>query len=440
MAILLPPRSAPPQRKSPYTKISTKFPRQVPPRSLTSPSSSPPTPKPNPKPQLSRLENLPTELLLKILSLLCTTTNKSVRDTGTHLRDLLPQSRNTNITSAIQENHWKADLLASLLTSHALHAAALSIFYAHIIFTSTSQASKFNARLKANPLLGSWVRSLDLSSLSNPNPEVGKCVLGILPRLTRLQELVLPPSQGFDATFDISISHMLLGSQFPCLKKLDWAPSCASVSEEMGRVLDGNWLGRDISLTSLRIRSTDIKFGDVLDKLLSVMPGLKDLELDFGQTTGLEGDVLGALRECVRLKSLVLRGIVGTRFERISEERLEMLREVEVLDLGGCDFDAIGFPLGAINGRSLRSLNLGAMVVDIEDLRQLIEKNPQLEELAVGAGLGMRDLEKLVLPSICESDISGNEEEFVFDDKYRMVLGPMKEKEEVAVKKEAVRD
>ncbi|KAH6682999.1 hypothetical protein B0J14DRAFT_574837 [Halenospora varia] len=377
---------------------------------------------------LSSLERLPVELLLKILSSLNTTITK---DDATHLRDILPRNPN-QLQPLVQE---KGDFLSCLLVSKTLHHATLPLLYNTITLSSQHAVETFSSNLGARPHLGQLIRTLDLSLLFNiPLPprsqrsSMGKLIQGALPLLTRLRELKVP--QQFDSNLDLTILTLLLSGKLPSLKNLDIGPACSASA--ISSILAAHPShGVRLSITSLRLRSVDFDLTPVAKELLSCMSRLKHLDVS---QTNLECDVLRGLTENVSLKTLVVRDSArfAQGFNSVLETRPELFREIEVLDLEGAesDFDGQASVVDQLP-KSLRSLDLGAMVVTASEVQKLMDRCEGLEELALGVGLTMRDVETMILPSGVEFEQDesplniGYEGEQYFDNKYHNVLEPM---------------
>lgn len=379
---------------------------------------------------LLSLERLPVELLLKILSSLNTTTT-TPKDDATHLRDILPRKPNHPQPLA-QE---KGDFLSCLLVSKTLHHATLPLMYNIITLSSQHAVETFSSNLAARPHLGQLIKILDLSLLFNiPLPprsqrsSMGKLIQVTLPLLTHLRELKVP--QQFDPNLDLTILTLLLSGKLPALRNLDIGPAC--FASGISSILS-TYPSKSIrtSITSLRLRSVDFGLTPVAKELLSCMPRLRHLDIS---QTNLGCEVLLGLAENVRLKSLVVRDSArfAHRFSSVLEIKPELFSEIEVLDLEGAesDFDGQANVVGRLP-KDLKSLDLGAMIVSASEVQNLMDRCEGLEEIALGAGLTMRDVEGMILPAEVEFEQDesslavGYEGEQYFDHKYHSVLEPM---------------
>ncbi|RDA93186.1 hypothetical protein CP533_3190 [Ophiocordyceps camponoti-saundersi (nom. inval.)] len=322
-----------------------------------------------------------------------------------------------------------ADLMAILLTSRAMHAATLDILYRHITIPHSRIFRKFLTTIDNYPALATIVRRLDFSHF---NPSM---IFSTASERAQTQNLtsdtlahclqLTPHLQEFLAQeyIDDDLSPNVLAKvlfDMPQLRALDLC-GCSSPAfkDSFMSVLAGPWPDT-LTITKLSLHKCLSLPSAVFETLLPRLTRLTHLDV---AGTRITDQALEAIPRTARLTHLnltkckELSSDVIVRFIKTHPAAIDSLvflslatDSVNHLLLGKDDVDALLSHLPP----TLRSLNLRGSRMDSSHVAALAHLCQSLEELAVGRGLDMNDIQSMFkradgLPSshsLCYLDIS----------------------------------
>ncbi|KKP07594.1 hypothetical protein THAR02_00269 [Trichoderma harzianum] len=333
----------------------------------------------------SPLEQLPSEVLGAIIDLL--------------FIELPPNGLTTR----------NADLMSLLLTSRSLHAATLTTLYRHITIPHSRIFRKFLATITAYPSLATIVRRLDFSHF-NPSmffttaseraqaKNLTSETLAQCLKLTPfLQEFLVQEYIDEDLSTDV-LRQLFFNS--PQLRALDFC-GCSSLSFKTSftNVLEDEW-PETLSVTKLSFHKCLSLPSSVFEKILPRLPRLTHLDV---AGTRITDQALLSIPASARLTHLNLAKCKDLSAEAVlqfisSHPAAKSLIFLSLatdasnhLLLGKDDVDQLLPKLP----NTLRSLSLRGSRMESSHLPELIKLSQSLEELALGRGLGMADIQGL---------------------------------------------
>ncbi|KAI5462254.1 hypothetical protein BGZ63DRAFT_354225 [Mariannaea sp. PMI_226] len=335
----------------------------------------------------SPLERLPSEVLGAIIDLL--------------VIELPPNGLTTR----------NADLMALLLTSRSIHAATLNTLYRHITIPHSRIFRKFLATITEYPALASIVRRLDFSHFNpstifstaseraqtrNLTSETLLKCLGLTPFL---QEFLA--QEYIDEDLGPEVIKKLF-FELPRLQAVDFC-GCASLSfkNSFTSLVQQPW-PEMLSLTRVSFHKCISLPASVFEHILPRLDHVTHLDLAGTRVTDL---ALQSIPQTARLTHLNLskcRELSSEVVVKFITTHPSVIQTIVVLSLATntsshlllskTDVDAILPRLPT----TLRSLNLKGSRMDRSQLPLLVPLVHHLEELAIGRGLDLTDIHRLL--------------------------------------------
>ncbi|KOS20650.1 F-box protein [Escovopsis weberi] len=337
-------------------------------------------------PGLSPLELLPNEVLGSIIDLLVV--------------EIPPNGLTTR----------NADLMSLLLTSKSLHGATLTTLYRHITIPHSRIFRKFLSTVSQYPALATIVRRLDFSHF-NPSmlfiSATERAKTKNLTSETLLQCLELTPYlQEFLAQeyIDEDLNADVLAKLFfdsPQLQALDFC-GCSSLTfkKNWEMLLEQPW-PEMLTITRLSFHKCMSLPAAVFERMLPKLPRLTHLDV---AATRMTNRALLSIPETARLTHLNLAKCRGVSSEAVirfisTHPAAQSLVYLSLatdpsshLLLGKADVSALLPKLPP----SLRSLSLKGSRMDSSHISELRRLSQSLEELTVGRGLSLSDVNSLL--------------------------------------------
>lgn len=335
----------------------------------------------------SPLERLPSEVLGDIIDLLVV--------------EIPPNGLTTR----------NADLMALLLTSRSIHAATLNTLYRHITIPHSRIFRKFLVTINAYPALASIVRRLDFSHF-NPSTIfstaseraqtrnlTSQTLLRCLELTPYLQEFLAQEYIDEDLGPDV-IKKLFF--ELPRLQAVDFA-GCASpyFKNSFQSLLQSPW-PETLTLTRLSFHKCLNLPASVFEHILPRLNRVTHLDLAGTRVTDL---ALQSIPETARLTHLNLskcRELSSEVVVKFITTHPAVIHSIVVLSLATLasshllldktDVDAILPRLPT----TLRSLNLKGSRMDRSHLPLLAPLVQHLEELAIGRGIDLADIHRLL--------------------------------------------
>ncbi|KAI9158414.1 F-box protein [Paramyrothecium foliicola] len=334
------------------------------------------------------LEKLPTEVLGAIIDLL--------------VIEIPPNGLTTRNT----------DLMALLLTSRTIHAATLDTLYRHITIPHSRIFRKFLSTITAYPALASVVRRLDFSHF-NPSTIfssaseraktrnlTSETLLQCLELTTFLQEFL---AQEY---VDDDLGPEVLRKLFTGMPQLNAIDFCGCSSKlfkaSFEAILNDPW-PENLTITRLSLHKCLSLPPTVFEKILPRLGRLTHLDVAGTRITDSALEMIPTtarithlnLAKCKELSSeAVVKFITTHPAVKDSLVYLSLATDASShLLLGKADVDAL-IPLLP---QTLRSLSLKGSRMDSSHIPKLMPLVQHLEELAVGRGLEMSDVQQLFI-------------------------------------------
>ncbi|KAL2072924.1 hypothetical protein VTL71DRAFT_10248 [Oculimacula yallundae] len=335
----------------------------------------------------SPLERLPTEILQRILHFVASPALAK----GWMTPHALPGDNCTPPNP----------LLSCLRVSHRVHDIALFVMYREpsIRTSRSSSVTRFFDTLEQKPELCSLVRTFDITQSALSKFSLTYDYLSLLPQVRDLR---------------LSLSHI---KDIEMLQKLIFGlPNLDSLSLDVSR-LDENTqtlrgafddLPADLSstLTSLKFTDTSGEGGlhipGVLESLLPRMRNLRSLDVS---RTCVTVSALSSIASTAKLTHLNIWGCLDLDLDALvmfltshpsTKTSLHVLKAGYIADHAPLREQQINTLLASAPP-SLRSLDLGMSNMGPSNIPFLQKMCPQLEELTVGRGLEMCDIEDMLL-------------------------------------------
>ncbi|PQE06042.1 Leucine Rich Repeat domain protein [Rutstroemia sp. NJR-2017a BBW] len=270
----------------------------------------------------------------------------------------------------------KPTLFSCLLASRVLYANALPITYRSVTISRMSTFNRILSQITGNPVLGRAIRRLDLSDLkvASPRREFSNSLHGMLCLTPILNEIYLPHDRNLNETLSGAVLQILL-TGLPHLKVLD--------SEIL------NSIPSTARITHLAVNHCQLLETESFVDFLLSHPAVKDTL-----------EVLHASMDSVDLDEDSL-----AHEEQLTERFLQNAP------------------------KTLRSLRLAGRPMTSTSVAHLKTLAATAEDLSIGTGLRMHDLETLFLDTVDDPSARANhqttQEESEVDSKYTAVLEPM---------------
>lgn len=301
------------------------------------------------------------------------------------------------------------DLMSLLRTSRAIHAATLTTLYRHITIPHSRIFRKFLTTITEYPVLATIVRRLDFSHF-NPSIMFSTAAERLqaqnLTSETLFHCLALTPYlQEFLAQeyIDDDLGPDVLRKLFfdmPSLTALDFC-GCHSLAfkKSFMTILEDEW-PEALTITKLSFHKSLSLPSSVFETILPRLPGITHLDLAGTRVTD---KALLSIPETARLTHLNL-----AKCKELSAEVVikfvtshPATRNLVFLSLGTDPSTHLLLGKGDLDAllpnlpSSLKSLNLRGSRMDASHVDELSRLSQTLEELAVGRGLPMSDLQRL---------------------------------------------
>lgn len=313
---------------------------------------------------LSSLEKLPTEIIEKILiCLMMDTASKSSCIGAT-----LPVSPTAKVER-------EPCLYPSLLASRKLYNSTLSVLYRHPKLVQPHKLEEFVTLLERSPTLGSYVRSLDLTELEEQISTTD------IERLTSVTPLL--------TGFKLHIH----GREKSGLK-----------SENLEGFMDS--LNSCPNLSHLSLRNFDMAFPAARsDEPEPTTSGLEDFHklqvLDLGRSS-VFSEILETVSPFARLTSLTIGLGLALSVDSLvdfltSPSARDSLQSLRIEALPDLIDEADTTHLISALPTSLRTLDMGSCPMSSSQIPDLRDLASCLEELTLGPGISMSDIEDIVL-------------------------------------------
>ncbi|CAD6446088.1 c20d0b28-dfd2-415c-8aca-a5a420d74d9d [Sclerotinia trifoliorum] len=370
----------------------------------------------------SPFELLPPELLQKILGNL-------------ELKYDHKEGGSSSDSSEINCPHLERPTLFSCLrVSKAIYMNALFITYRSVTVTHMSAFNHILAQLTQNPILGRTIRRLDFSELKTARPMRGfsNSLYGMVSLAPHLREFRLPRDTNLNGFLSGSLLRLLFVG-LPHLKTLDLGNCTSSTLGCIPSILDRLPKAALLPIKSLSLENCTALPASTFDSLFSRLGSIQSMTLSHTHITTEALQLLPptarishlAINHCPLLEDVSLVDFVTSHPSvkhtlvyldasvdlTVSEEIKE--KETELL---------LRYAPRTIKTLKLRGWKMGSACV-----AQLKSLNQTIEELSIGTGLRMRDLESIFLDD--EDNDSRNQEDAIdsseIDSKYTTVLEPM---------------
>ncbi|TGO54611.1 hypothetical protein BCON_0104g00070 [Botryotinia convoluta] len=370
----------------------------------------------------SPLELLPPELLQKILGNL-------------ELKYDHREGGSSNDSGDINCPHLERPTLFSCLrVSRAIYMNALFITYRSVTVTHMSAFNHILAQLTENPILGRTIRRLDFSELKTTRPmrEFSNYLHGIVSLAPHLREFRIPKDTNLNGFLSESLLRLLFVG-LPHLKTLDLGNCTSSTLDCIPSILDSMPASVSLPIKSLSLENCKALPASSFDSLFSRLGSIQSMTLSHTHITTEALQLLPptakishlALNHCPFLEDVSLIDFITSHPS--VKNALEYLDASADLTVGEEINEKDTERLLKYAPRTIKTLKLRGWKMDSACAAQLKALNQTVEELSIGTGLRMRDLESIFLDT--EDNESRNEEEGTdsseIDSKYTTVLEPM---------------
>lgn len=314
---------------------------------------------------------------------------------------------NSNLRS---KSSHKSTLVYCLRVSHTIHAATLPILYRNVIVSRLCTSRCFACQVQSVPLLGSYVRTMDLSRIrlnqlkhAANYPEISNPLLNTLALTPLITEFRAPSDT--TSLIDDQVMDRLL-NELPNLKVLD-LNNCSSPAFAAAFTSTIQQLPRSnfLPFTSLEISNAFIT-PDVLHDLLPRLKYVKVLSL--AETT-VTVQALATLPNSVALRHLNVADCpLLQRAELVAFvlSHSHLQQSLVSLNASVSSHSGIASPdFGAMDTarflrkapKTIQHLRIGGWPMNSSCIDILRAKMADIKELEIGTGLRMVDLEKLFL-------------------------------------------
>ena len=379
----------------------------------------------------SPVERLPSELLHKILISVSSPSKRgsiSLKLPGTSSLIVDPNAR----------INPRPCLLPCLLTSRTFFIVAIPIMYRNIEISRASTLERAVAQITKQPILGTFVRILDLSNLCCPDNEspLGNLLLDVLSAMPLIREFRI------NSSMEDHLNHDVLQKLFcelPFMETLELSGSnSATFVHACSLVVKA---GREVtkSIRSLSLAGCRNLPPQVFDLLLPRLPSLQHLDISNTQITTL---ALCSIPRSAKLTYLNIshchvqdvQNFVDFLFNHPSTKELVNLNMEtdEGLEHHILSKEDISQLLPRLPP-TLKVLNLKNSAMTCAHAKLLSTLSVHVEQLSVGTQLRFRDIEELLL-GVDNADEEGQErpaleeeEELGIISKYQAILSPIED-------------
>jgi hypothetical protein len=333
-----------------------------------------------------------------------------------------------------------------------MHNLALPLFYRDLKLVQKHpnvQVPQFNLlhAIEETPNVAPLVRSLDITEYQDPmQSSILPRVLSLLPRLRSLH-LQLGEFKSLEGEEIHGIFFGLPALKTLAIENADGKADPSFLAQVLQglEAVDQNSVSNISSLTCRSstgpfhllpstANSTPFLGTDIFSNLLPRFPKLQVLDL---ANTLIDPSALFAISSSARLQYLRLSNCqendVST-LARFLATHLAVKHSLVVFDGSGVQFGEQDTLLILENlPATLRSLNLSSSAMNAKHMPHLQKLCRHLEELSVGNGLSMQDVEAMILGPVFEFEVDstprvGSEQEALkIESEYELVLGPMRD-------------
>ncbi|KAM3068407.1 hypothetical protein ACMFMG_009543 [Clarireedia jacksonii] len=384
------------------------------------------------QPGQSSLETLPAEILQKILRNL----------------ELDSGNRSSGITNGFDHGDCiysgleKPTLFSCLLTSRVLYVNALPITYRSITISRMSTFNHILSQITSNPVLGRAIRRLDLSDLkvSSISREFSNSLYGMICLTPILNEIYLPHDRNLNGTLGRPLLQLLL-TGLSHLKVLDLT-NCTSPTLDHSDVFIHFPPTAVLPIKSLSLNDCRADPAAKTSLLPSLFPRLAHVQTMTLSKSYVTAEVLNSIPSSARITYLAVdhcQFLESKNFVDFLISHPAVKDTLEVLhacmDFVDLDEDSMAHEEQLTERflqnvpKTLRSLRLAGRPIISTSVAHLKTLTTTVEDLSVGTGLHMRDLETLFLDNIGDSSARDNyqttQEEPEVDSKYTAILEPM---------------
>lgn len=376
----------------------------------------------------SPVERLPSELLHKIFISVSPPSRRGASDS---ISRRLPVDPNARINP-------QSCLLPCLLTSRTFFIAALPIMHRNIEVSRASTLERAVAQITKNSILGTSVRTLNLSNLccSNNESPLGNLLLEALSGMPLIREFRINNFMEENLNQDVL---QKLFCELPFMETLDlsglnsatFAHACSVVVKT----------GREItkSIRSLSLAGCRNLPPQIFDLLLPRLPSLQHLDISNTQITSL---ALCSIPRSAKLTYLNISHCYVQDVQNFVDFFVNHPSAKELVDLNVETEQGLEHHILSEDDISqllpwlpptLKVLNLKNSAVTCAHTKLLSTLSVHVEELSIGTRLRFRDIEGLLLGTD-NADEEGEErpaleeeEEVEIISKYQTVLSPIEE-------------
>jgi hypothetical protein len=336
----------------------------------------------------------------------------------------------------------KPTLFSCLLTSRVLYVNALPITYRSVTISRMSTFNHILSQITGNPVLGRAIRRLDLSDLkvASPRREFSNSLHGMLCLTPILNEIYLPHDRNLNETLSGSVLQILL-TELPHLKVLDLT-SCTSLTLGHSDVFTHSPLTALLPIKSLSLNDSRADHTATTSLLPSLFPRLAHIQTMMLSKSNVTAEFLNSIPSTARITHLSVDHCQLLETEPFVDflishpavkDTLEVLHAS--MDLVDLDEDSMAHEEQLMEiflqnaPKILRSLRLAGRPMNSTSAAYLKTLAATAEDLSVGTGLRMHDLETLFLDTVddpsARADHQTTQEESEVDSKYTALLEPM---------------
>ncbi|PQE15029.1 Leucine Rich Repeat domain protein [Rutstroemia sp. NJR-2017a BVV2] len=378
------------------------------------------------------LETLPAEILQKILRNL-------ELGSGKHKSGVINGFDHGDSSCLSLE---KPTLFSCLLASRVLYANALPITYRSVTISRMSTFNHILSQITGNPVLGRAIRRLDLSDLkvANPRREFSNSLHGMLCLTPILNEIYLPHDRNLNETLSGAVLQILL-TGLPHLKVLDFT-NCTSLTLGHSDVFTQSPLSAVLPLKSLSLTDSRADPVATTSLLPSLFPRLAHIETMMLSKSNVTAEILNSIPSTARITHLAVDHCQLLETEPFVDFLISHPAVKDTLEILHASMDSIDLDEDSMAHeeqlterflqnapKTLRSLRLAGRPMTSTSVAHLKTLAATAEDLSIGTGLRMHDLETLFLDTIDDPSARANhqttQEESEVDSKYTAVLEPM---------------
>ncbi|KAI9640020.1 hypothetical protein NHQ30_011582 [Ciborinia camelliae] len=372
----------------------------------------------------SPLELLPPELLQKILGHL---ELKYDHKEGGSCHD------SSDINQPLLE---RPTLFSCLRVSQVIYRNALFITYRSVTVTHMSAFNHILSQLTENPILGRTIRCLDFSELKTARPmrEFSNYLYGIVSLAPRLREFRLPKDANLNGFLDEPLLRLLFVG-LPHLKTLDLGNCTSSILNCIPSIFDSIPEVASLPIKSLSLENCTALPASSFNSLFSRLGSIQSMTLSHTNITTQALQLIPhtakishlAINHCLLLEDVSLVDFITSHpAVKVALEYLDASIDLTVDEEIN---EKVTERLLKYAPKTIKTLKLKGWQMDSACAAQLRILNQTVQELSIGTGLLMRDLESMFLNTDDNLNDSQNDEEAIesseIDSKYTTVLDTM---------------